>query len=1161
MKHKVSFEQTSIFEILSGKSPEEMKALSSDDWHAIINAAQKNYQCKKREEKAELKRIEAEKISRQQKEEQQKHDELVKEITTMDLPLDWNNHYSMDERVAEVHAESISDGLILSLLNIGKVDIEYIAQVSGKTYKEVIETLGGSIYQNPDKWGECFYKGWETADEYLSGNLMRKYKAANEANKAYNGYFKENLKAIENILPDPIPGEEIFVTLGSPWVPSDVIDEFIEYLLGSATLYSYSLNRRVSFKETWPVDYEPISGTWRIPEKGRYGKSAKSVHTYGTKRMPALYIIEKTLNMKTLQIFDKTTSTTTASGEKLTLNKDETIAAHVTQQKIIKEFQEWIWLDKARRERLETIFENNFSCVRQRKFDGEFLTFPDLSPDISLYPYQKNAVARILFTPNTLLAHDVGAGKTYVMICAGMKLKRMNISQKNVYVVPNNIVGQWETIFRQMYPQANILVVDPKSFKPSKRQNVIQSICEKDFDAIIIAYSCFDLIPLSSTYYEREIEAELAVIRKALKDRNDNSRLKKRKDALNKELDDIRKALYKGVPEICFDDLNINTLFLDEAHNYKNTSIDTKINKVLGITRTGSTKCNEMLNKVRCVQRMNNGRGVVFATGTPITNSVTDIFVMQTYLQYGELSFLELHHFDNWAATFGETVTDFEVDVDTSTYRLATRFSKFHNLPELSNLLAQIADFHQNDKLNDLPDFAGYEDKLIPKTIELKDYLNKVSERADKIRKGFVKRSDDNMLMLTTDGRKAALDIRLAEPLTAFSYDCKVFRCMENVLNIYRATARQQLTQLVFCDSSTPKIDFNIYDELKSLLIHYGAFEEEIAFIHDYNTEKLRGLLFENVRNGKIRILLGSTFKLGMGVNIQKKLVAIHHLDVPWRPADMIQREGRILRQGNENKEIKIFRYITEGSFDAYSWQLLESKQRFICQLLSGSLTERSASDVDDIVLNYAEIKALAIGNPLIKNRMETANELKKVCALQRKLIETKSYMKQEAFEIPVKIAHAKELAESACLDVNHYMKNRKDIKEIKEHRRFGEMILKALESNVMKSVEKKLIQYQGFIIVLPANMNAAKPFIWIEGNGRYYTEMGDSDIGCINRIDNKLNGLPVFIEEQKKIISTLTERKSEIEKELNNTDSYVAEIEELRIKLEKIDKELGVEK
>ena len=705
--------------------------------------------------------------------------------------------------------------------------------------------------------------------------------------------------------------------------------------------------------------------------------------------MPALYILERTLNMKTVAVTDEVICHTNASGVKRVINKSETVLALEKQQKMIKAFQRWVWKDQKRKERLEIIFENNFSCVRRRIFDGSFLDFPTMSPSVNLYPHQKNAVARILFSPNTLLAHDVGSGKTYIMIAAGMELKRMGLSRKNLYVVPNNIVGQWEKLFSVMYPDSKLLCVEPKNFTPTKRESVLEQIRDEDFDGIIMAYSCFEQIPLSKDFYTEQLQETLDKISELASNTNKaTSKLERKKEAVRKALSSLELAMDNMYDTVYFDELGITRLFVDEAHNYKNVPIETKVDKVLGISSKGSKKCRDMMDKVRLVQKQNNGGGVVMATGTPITNSITDAFVMQKYLQSGELGMLDLQSFDSWVGMFAERVTEFEIDVDTSSYRLATRFAKFHNLPELTALLSSIADFHQVDSSIGIPNFDGYKDALISKTSEFAAYLDDISARAELVRKGIVSRSDDNMLKITTDGRKAALDMRLVEPNTSFTYQSKVARCAENVFDIYCETQSDKSTQLIFCDSSTPKSGFNVYDEVKRLLIGMGVPSEEIAFIHDAGTESKREKLFSRLRSGNVRILIGSTFKLGLGVNIQNKLIALHHLDVPWRPADMTQREGRILRQGNENKKVYIYRYITEGSFDAYSWQLLETKQRFISGLLSGSLTERSGSDIESTVLDYAQVKALAVGNPLIKERVETANELTRYLALQRKAID-----------------------------------------------------------------------------------------------------------------------------------------------------------------------------
>ena len=729
--------------------------------------------------------------------------------------------------------------------------------------------------------------------------------------------------------------------------------------------------------------------------------------------MEALSILEKTLNMKSVVVHDKIACSTNSSGEKRVVNQDETLSAIEKQKKMVKEFQSWVWDDPNRKERLEIIFENNFSCVRKRNFDGSFLEFPGKSPSVHLYPYQKDAVARILFTPNTLLAHDVGAGKTYIMIAAGQELIRMGLSKKNLYVVPNNIVGQWRDIFVTMYPNANLLCVDPKSFAPNKREHVLEQIRDKNYDGIIMAYSCFEQIPLSKDYYKADLEEKKGLLAQIANQQGKaTSKLKRKREEVQKALSELTVAIDDLYNTIYFDELGITRLFVDEAHNFKNVPIETKTNNVLGINSKGSKRCQDMMDKVHMVQKKNLGKGVVMATGTPITNSITDVFIMQQYLQSGELAMLDLQCFDSWIGMFAESVTQFEVDVDTNSFRMATRFAKFHNLPELTALLASIADFHQVDQSAGIPAFDGYHDALIAKTPEFNNYLNEISNRADLVRKGSVSRKDDNMLLITTDGRKAALDLRLVDPTAQFTYQSKVARCAEKVADIYVKTRKQKSTQIIFCDTSTPKDSFNIYSELKTLLINLSVREEDIAFVHDAETERQRMKLYAKVRRGDVRVLIGSTFKLGIGVNVQERLIAVHHIDVPWRPADMTQREGRLLRQGNRNQKVEIFRYITEGSFDAYSWQLLETKQRFISDLLSGSVTERSGGNIGDTALDYAEVKALAVGNPLVKQRVEAANELSKYRTLQRKLIESRIMLEKELMELPGKIKN-----QSACIE------------------------------------------------------------------------------------------------------------------------------------------------
>ena len=1098
-----------------------------------------------RDEAARIANIAKQKKQAEYQERQKQH---VEEVTRMDVDLDWNNSFCDDPITQGVYAESISDALILSLSELARVDIEYISQITGEDIKTVITTLKGSIYQNPETWNEVFYQGWETAEEYLSGNLIQKLKAAEKANSKYRGYFSDNIEALRRLLPPTVSSKDIYITLGSPWIPTDVIDAFVDHILNlGKNNYSGTL-------------HDEVTGSWEITKKGYCHAISNVLATtaYGTQRLKALNILEDTLNMKTVAVYDEYQTSSTTS--KRVLNQPETLHAIEKQQKMIAEFKRWVWSDRKRKELLEDIFDRKFGCIRRRIFDGSFLKFPTMSSDIELFPYQKNAVARIIFSPNTLLAHDVGSGKTYIMIAAGMELRRMKLSKKNLYVVPNNIIGQWRDIFKTMYPDANVLCVEPKDFTKEKKEKTLQKIRDNDYDGILMAYSCFDRISLSLDYYIEELEAARAVIEEIeRKSKKDTASLRRKKKDIQKKLEKLSEVVRTADKETFFDELGITRLFVDEAHNYKNVPITTRTEKVLGISSGGSKKCLDMMDKVHLVQKQNNGKGVVLATGTPITNSITDAFIIQKYLQSGELALLDLQNFDAWIGMFAEKVTEFEIDVDTSSYRLATRFAKFHNLPELTSMLSTIADFHQVDRSAGIPDFLGYDDTLIAKTPEFNGYLKKISERADAVRSGNVERKVDNMLKITTDGRKAALDVRLVVPKAPFSYQSKVEKCAEKVYEIYRATTPQKSVQLVFCDSSTPKSGLNMYDELKRLLMLRGVPEQEIVFIHDAATEKQREALFKRTRSGEIRVLIGSTFKLGLGVNVQDKLIALHHLDVPWRPADMTQREGRILRQGNQNKQVYIFRYITEGSFDAYSWQLLETKQRFISGLLAGYITERSGSDIEDTVLNYAEIKALAIGNPLVKRRVEVANELSRLYALQAKSVEAYIRLEKDKNELPTQIEHQKDIIKKCKADIELYKESRREHSK-NERKELREKIYTALKNNVLMTSERTLFSYQGFSIVLPINMTMEKPFVWLVANGRYYVEFADNESGVLVRIDNFLDKLEEqHLQKLTDKLKSLRKRERAIDSELAAKEDYNEKIQEYKKTLNDIDKELGV--
>lgn len=1115
-------------------------------------------------------KVEASEIDINEIEQVNNNDSLLsRDDSDVELSLNWDEVFSdgIDMPVAEKTVDSegnevvtlipISDALIYSLTNKGRVDMNYMCEITGEKAEIIADTLYGSIYQDPMLWDEGdIHTGWVTADEYLSGNLSSKLRAIYCINNIQRRYphLLKNIAAIKEVIPTYLPAEDIYVTLGSPWIPVHVIEEFVSHILNTN-------KRSYSYMQVCPdITHDEVTSTWYISNKSRYKYLVGVSDVYGTRRMNALEIIERCLNMKTVAVYDTVKTTTTKSGTKKVLNKIDTLAAQDKQKKLMDEFQKFIKSNNEIREELEEIFWRQFGTVRRRSFDGSFLTFPGMTPDFNLYQYQKNAVARIIFSKNTLLAHDVGAGKTYVMIAAGMELKRMGLSKKNLYVVPNNIVGQWEAIFKELYPDARILVVNSKNFTKEKRQGVLRDIHNSDYDGIIMAYSCFDMIPVSDNYKREDLMGQVERLRKSITDRkkstpaagNKYTRLKDKLSEIS-----VVKSVYLG---LCFDELGIDRLFVDEAHNYKNVPIETKIDNVLGISSSGSAKCVGMLEKVHYMQKTHGGGGVVFATGTPITNSITDAYVMQYYLQSGELAMIDLEHFDSWVGMFAEKTTEFEIDVDTSNYRLATRFSKFHNLPELATLLSSVADFHQVDKSDGIPENKGYQDVTIEKSEILAKYLMKITTRAEIVRSGRIPRTEDNMLKITTDGRKAALDVRLVEPDLQYSYDSKVAKCAARVYSIYNQTTPNKSTQLIFCDTSTPKEGFNIYDDLRKRLVLYGVPIEDIAYIHEATTEAKRNALYDKMRNGELRILIGSTAKLGLGVNVQDKLIALHHLDVPWRPADMTQREGRILRQGNENKQVFIYRYITKGSFDAYSWQLLETKQGFISGLLSGFMKDRSGSNIEDTVLNYAEVKALAIGNPLIKERVHVANELSRYKLLQKNLLESRESMNRELSDIGVRIEKVKDWMEKCSKDFGYYEANKTE-KTFEEKQELGAEITAAIKDNEFKEVDTEFTNYQGFTVILPAHMDGVKPFIYIRNNGNYRLDMGLSEVGNMTRIDNLLNGFEKRLDSYKKQYKELVSRRVGLEAELKKEDDYSEMISSYEKRLKELDEQLGVNK
>lgn len=1081
--------------------------------------------------------------------------ELLENLTSMELPLDWTNLYDDDERTTGVFVESISDGLVKCLNVLGRVDIEYIAKITGYSLKEVIIELGSNIYQNPLYWEESFYKGYETADEYLSGNIYQKLQIALEMNKKYLGYFKKNVEALKLVKPKFVFSNQIYVTLGSPWVPSTVIDQFIDELFGVS---GYGRCYGPHAREELKIIHNEENGSWEIPYKSRYYNYNVAVNrTYGTKEINALHIIERTLNMRTIQI---TKAVKSGKSEKRTVDHEATTLAIEKQKLLIEKFQSWVWQDKERKKLLTSIYEQKYCSNVLRRYNGSFLEFKGMNDEINLYEYQKNSVARILFSPNTLLAHEVGAGKTYVMVAAGMELRRIGISKKNLYVVPKSLVSQWSHMFKYIYPNANILTVTTSMFNVNKMFETLKLIKNGDYDAVIMAYSSFDRIPVSKTYLLEIIKEKLNKLNERKSKKKQTAETKEKIKELQDEIVELETKYINNPDVVYFDELGINTLFVDEAHNYKNLNIESKIMNINGIRSSGSKKCDEMLLKVRLVQKNNNGRGIVFATGTPITNSLSDIYVMQQYLQSGELAMLNLQTFDSWVGMFVEKETTLEVDVDTTNFRMATRFSNYHNMPELSNILANIIDFYSVEDSDEIPKMNGYVDVTIPQTNEFKRYLEEISKRADDIRGGKVKRKDDNFLKLTTDGKKAALDLRLVKPKMQFYLQSKIAYCADIILKLYIDYYKEKYAQLVFCDISTPQDKFNIYDDLKDLLVSYGVKEEEIAFIHDATTDSRRDKLFESVRKGKIRILIGSTFKLGTGVNVQDKLIALHHLDIPWRPSDIIQREGRIIRQGNENEEVFIYRYITEGSFDAYSWQIIENKQKMINALLKGCMTERMCEEVEQTILNYAEIKALAIGNPLLKKRVETANNLNRNRMLQKKYIENRNQMEIELSDIPNRIEILDEKIHGCEVDIKRYEDNKIEFDE-EMRKELRSVVYNAIIENELSTEEVYVCDYQGFKLIIPPNIVRDQAYLYVEGYTKYHVDMGGKELGVVVRLDNFFERLTKMKSDYEETKSRLIAKQKALILELEKDNPYGNIIEQLEEELKELDEVLGVDK
>ena len=1073
------------------------------------------------------------------------------EIVLPDISYDFNNCHN-DERSNEIKTYSSDEALIECINARGIVDLKYMSEISSLPIEELISNLRGTaIFQDPesfDGWPKWSLEdGWLLAPCYLCGNIPEKYAIAVKAEERFPGCFEANVKALKRLMPSKLSLAEIHVSLGASWVPSWVYASFICDLLRLAVPPTVYFNKELS--------------TWKIENSLFLRTSVSNYYTYGTNDLPAIRIIEQTMNARTVKVYDYTYHSNGTFDR--VLNQPKTLEAQEKQRAIIRAFEEWIFSDEYRKAKLQEAYNDTYVGYTFSPYNGSFLRLPGLNPEIELYQHQRDAIARILLSQsNVLLAHDVGTGKTYEMVVSAHELKRMGLSEKNLIVVPNNVLKATVDAHKLLYPDDKILAVFPKDFAPKYRQKTLEAIRDNDYVCVYMAYSSFDMIAMSKDYWVKKKQQSIRDLRSAAANciRSDE------KYALEQEADQQSKKLAKfmqeaeDTPWLPFEKLGINTLFVDEAHNYKNIPLTSRTDNIVGMHNNGSKKCREMFEKCHNVER------VIFATGTPLTNSLADLFVLQSYLQQNELRFREIDSFDMWINTFGERETIFEIDVDASNLRPITRFSSFHNLTELMSLFSTVCDFHQTEKDDkELPSFDGHKNICVPKSPAQAEYIKYLSERTEAIRSHQVKRNEDNLLKITTDGRKCALDIRLvdlSETEIIYSYldvlNSKISACAKKVIEMY--INYPGTCQIVFSDIGTPKSKFNVYDALKDILVRRGIPEYEIAFVHDATSESARAKLFDKMNKGLVRIVIGSTAKLGIGVNVQEKLIALHHLSVPWRPADMVQREGRIIRRGNTCEKVFIFCYITEGSFDSYSWQLLENKQRFISSFLSGTSGSRDQDDIADTVLSYAEVKALAIGNPLIKKRVETANRLERARMSSRQRQKQLIDLRAVIDSIPDKISSLKELRRKALRDIDRYTKCKETV-PMEERHAFGEELLEAILDNILSEKERVFDTYQGFEIILPANMMRDNPYIYVtsKDGGKYYVEMdGDKALGCAMRIDRLLEDLPNRVKNFEDQIANAKKQREEAEQDLEQGNPYQDTIETLVRELESIDKKLS---
>ncbi len=1083
--------------------------------------------------------------------------EILDEDRKLKRKADIFSKRTIRRRKPVTQVDTASEALAVSIGERAKVDLPFMARLTGKAEDEIVADLQGVIFLDP------LEQTWQTADEYLSGNVRAKLRVAQTAAES-DSSFAVNVEALQAAQPKDLDASEIDVRLGTTWVDKAYIQRFMIELLG----IPYYEQRRIH------VNYAPQTAEWSIDGKSLLSENVNNHMKYGTRRAPALKILEDTLNLRDTRVYDVVQDEN--GREKRELNQKETTIAQQKQQAIKDAFHDWVWKDPTRRHELVTRYNELFNSTRPREYDGSHIVFDGMNPEITLREHQRTAIAHVLYGGNTLLAHQVGAGKTFEMVAAAMESKRLGLCQKSMFVVPNHLTEQWASEFLRLYPSANILVTTKKDFEKAKRKQFCARIATGDYDAVIIGHSQFEKIPISQERQERLLREQIDEIAAGIEEmeRENGERFTiKRMEATRKSLEarlEKLKADEKKDDVVTFEELGVDRLFVDEAHAFKNGFLATKMRNVAGIATSESQKSTDMFLKCRYMDELTGGRGVIFATGTPVSNSMTELYTMQRYLQYGTLEKMGLIHFDAWASTFGETVTAIELAPEGTGYRARTRFAKFFNLPELMAMFKEVADIKTADQLHLPVPNAHYETMAVKPSVYQEEMVEALSERASKVHSGAIDPKEDNMLRITSDGRKLGLDQRLMNPLLPDEPGSKVNACMENILRIYKEGDAQKLTQLVFCDLSTPHGDgsFNVYDDIRDKLVASGIPKEEIQFIHDADTEIKKKELFARVRSGQVRILFGSTQKLGAGTNVQDRLIALHDLDAPWRPGDLEQRAGRIVRQGNMNPDVHIYRYVTEKSFDSYLWQTIENKQRFISQIMSSKSPVRACDDVDETALSYAEIKALCAGDPRIKEKMDLDIEVAKLRLMKADYQSNQFKLEDQILkQYPEEIRQAQERAKGyradmALLEAHPLPKDGFVGMAIKEKRiadkeEAGKMLLEACR---LSPHDMELGEYRGMKMTVDYDSYRQEVKLVLRGEMSHTVTMGTDVYGNLTRIENALANMPQKLEKAEERIAELERQTKQAKAELGKPFAQEKELEAKAARLAELNAALNID-